>query len=73
LLVISIFSVAKVSILSEINNKMTKKVMFYLVFCHFVINFAVEMETMIAGYEMKKLSARTYRNGSAEILSCTYA
>ena len=49
---------------------MTKKVMFYLVFCHFVINFAVEMETMIAGYEMKKLSARTYRNGSAEILSC---
>jgi hypothetical protein len=31
------------------------------------------MEIMIAGYEMKKLSARTYRNGSAEILSCTYA
>ena len=52
---------------------MTKKVMFYLVFCHFFINFAAEMETMIAGYEMKKLSARTYRNGSAEILSCTYA
>ena len=50
-----------------------KKSSFFLVFGHFFINFVAEMEIMIAGYEMKKLSARTYRNGSAEILSCTYA